>query len=115
MVCVTNLEFPQSSVMLNVLVSTYGSVPHPEPPLFVSFSNKTVVFGSQLSASLLTTRTFTGGIFSIHVTVRVAGLLAVGGVVSVIVKMAFVEPAFPQISVAVKVIVIVCAHEPLHV
>ena len=82
-VWVTLTVLPQASVTRYILVAINGLAGQPVPPLFVLL-NRVTVGVLLLSASSMTTNGSGAGTLATHCTDVGAGLLAVGGVVSVI-------------------------------
>ena len=103
-VCVTLTVLPQASVTRYILVAMYGLAVHPDPPLFVLL-NKVTVGVLQLSASLMTTSGSGAGISAMHCTDVGAGLLAVGGVLSIAVIVWVTLTVLPQASVTRYILV----------
>ena len=88
---------------LYVLVTVWAQT----GPLVTSLTNATTMVPEQLSASVVTARTSTGGILP-HATVTGAGFEAVGGVVSNVRTIVCVHVAvLPHSSVALYVLVVV--------
>jgi hypothetical protein len=103
-VWVTLIVFPHASVTRYILVAIYGLAAHPAPPLFVLLNNVTVGV-LQLSASVVTISGSGAGISAIHCTDVGAGLLAVGGVLSIAVIVCVTLTVFPQASVTRYILV----------
>lgn len=90
------MELLQASVTLYVLVTVWAQ----GVPLVTSLTNATVIGPTQLSASVVTTLTSTGGKLP-HETVTGAGFEAVGAVVSSVRTIVCVHVAeLPHSSVA---------------
>ena len=83
-VCTKSVVFPAQSVNVKVLVTIYGLPKHPIPPLFIS-ATVTVTPPEQLSASSVIAVTSANGIAVMHWSVKSAGVVPVGAMLSSIV------------------------------